>query len=63
MRDQKRLRKRTTTIDDIADKNEIHKIDETSEIACPECGKEPCMFGRHKELLVAFDDAEHGNLV
>jgi hypothetical protein len=29
---------------------------------CGECGEDPCFFSQHEQLLVAFDDAEHGSL-
>jgi hypothetical protein len=40
----------------------LEKTDDESncEIACPDCGEEPCVFEKHEELLAAFDDAEHG---
>jgi hypothetical protein len=29
-------------------------------IACPDCCEEPCVYKKHEELLLAFDNAEHG---
>jgi hypothetical protein len=42
------------------DKNEDTKST-TRYIACVECGKEPCVFAMHEELLITFDDTDHGN--
>jgi hypothetical protein len=47
------------TKSDIADDDERNNVD-TIEDPCPECGEDPCVFGQHEELLVLFDDTEHG---
>jgi hypothetical protein len=45
--------------DDIVDDDDKNNVDE-EEDPCPECGEDPCVFGQHEELLVLFDDTEHG---
>jgi hypothetical protein len=44
---------------DIADDDNRNNVDKMED-PCPECGEDPCVFGQHEELLVLFDDAEHG---
>jgi hypothetical protein len=42
--------------DDEEEEGEYHDLEEV----CVGCFENPCVFFRHEELLVAFDEAEHG---
>jgi hypothetical protein len=46
--------------DDIAVNNNNKKEVDENEETCVECGESPCVFFKHEELLVLFDDTEHG---